>query len=395
MRDICYTGAMEVILLKMGETVLKGLNRPKFEHSLLTRLRTVLTRYGVFEVSASQSAVYAVPKGMCDMDGAYAAAARVFGFSALTRAVCCEKNMDEILRTAVALPGIAGARSFKAEARRADKKFPLKSPQICAMVGEAVAGAHSVPVDVHNPAETVWVAVRDNGAYVHLNPTEGAGGLPAGTAGKAVLLLSGGIDSPVAGWRMARRGLSLLPVYYHSHPHTSEEAKEKVVALARLLAKWCGPMTLRVIRFTEIQEAIRKYCPEDLATVLTRRSMCRVACAVAERNGAGALVTGDSLGQVASQTMEALSVTEQASALPVFRPLTGMDKEEVSRTARRIETFETSILPYEDCCGLFTPRHPQTKPKLNAVLEAERLYNHAELEAATLRDVEKVDIPDC
>jgi thiamine biosynthesis protein ThiI len=383
---------MEIILLKMGEMVLKGLNRSRFESGLLARLRTVLAPHGAFAITSRQSAVYAIPEGGCDMDGAFEAASRVFGFSALCRAIQCEKDIEDVKQKALLLPRLKNARSFKAEARRADKKFPLTSPQICRQVGGFIHETLKLPVDVHTPDEVVWVEIRETAAYVHTRPAEGAGGLPPGTAGKAVLLLSGGIDSPVAGWRMARRGLSLLPVYFHSYPYTSPEAKEKVLTLARVLAGWCGPMTVRVVSFTEIQETIRKHCPDDLATILTRRSMCRAANAIALRNGAGAVITGDCLGQVASQTLEAMAATEEASALPLLRPLIGMDKEEISRTARKIGTFETSILPYEDCCGLFTPRHPQTKPKIEVVLAAEKLYDYAGLEAETLKNVEKVEV---
>lgn len=385
-------GMKEIILLKMGEMVLKGLNRSRFESSLLARLRAVLAPYGSFSVTSRQSAVYAVPNGECDISGAFGAASRVFGFAALSRAIECEKDIADIMQKGISLPALQKARSFKAEARRADKKFPLTSPQICAQVGGFIHETLKLPVDVHTPDEVVWVEVREAAAYVHSRPSEGAGGLPPGTAGKAVLLLSGGIDSPAAGWRMARRGLSLLPVHYHSYPYTSPEAKDKVLSLARILASWCGPMTVRMISLTRIQEAIRKHCPDDLATILTRRSMCRVANAVALRNGADAIVTGDCLGQVASQTLEAMRVTEEASRLPLIRPLIGMDKEEIARLARRIGTFETSILPYEDCCGLFQPRHPQTRPKIEAVLAAEKLYDCPALEAETLLNVEKIDV---
>jgi thiamine biosynthesis protein ThiI len=392
---------MEIILLKMGEMVLKGLNRSRFEASLLSRLRAVLAPHGDFEVTSRQSAVYAgvtldpmsaAAGTVVDMDGAFKAASRVFGFTSLSRAIRCEKDISDIQQKSLLLPGLKTARSFKVEARRADKRFAFTSPQICERVGGFIHETLNIPVDVHTPDEIVWVEVRETAAYVHTRPDEGAGGLPPGTAGKAVLLLSGGIDSPAAGWRMARRGLSLLPVHFYSYPYTSPEAREKVIELARILAAWCGPTVVRVISFTAIQEAIRKHCPDDLATVLARRSMCRIASAVALRNGAGALITGDSLGQVASQTLEALAVTEQASELPVLRPLAGMDKEEVSRTARRIGTFETSILPYEDCCGVFTPRHPQTKPKIETVLAAEKLYDYEALEAETLLNVEKVEV---
>lgn len=384
---------MEIILLKMGEMVLKGLNRSRFEASLLRRLRAVLEPFGPFELTSRQSAVYAVPAGdKCDISGAYAAALKVFGFSAVCRAIRCEKEMESLKQSALLLPELKEAASFKVEARRADKRFPLTSPEICAELGGFLHETLGIPVSVRNPGEIVWAEVRESAAYIHARPAEGAGGLPPGTAGSAALLLSGGIDSPVAGWRMARRGLSLLPIHFESYPYTSPEAREKVITIARILAEWCGRMTVRIISLTAIQEAIRKECPEELATLLTRRSMCRLASSVALRNGAGALVTGDSLGQVASQTTEALAVTEEAASLPVLRPLVGMDKEEVSRTARKIGTFETSILPYEDCCGLFTPRHPQTKPRLEAVKRAEELFDFRTLEAETLKSVTKTDV---
>jgi thiamine biosynthesis protein ThiI len=392
----------KLILLKMGEMVLKGLNRSRFEASLLLRLREVLKPHGSFDIASRQSAVYAVPKGECDMEGAFAAASRVFGFTALSVAIECEKDIDVIQATALQLPGLEKAKSFKAEARRADKQFPFTSPQLCQQVGGFIHERLNLPVDVHNPDEVVWVEIRENAAYLHTRPSPGAGGLPAGTAGKAVLLLSGGIDSPAAGWRMARRGLSLLPVHFYSYPYTSPEAKAKVVELARIMSTWCGRMTVRVVGFTAIQEAIRRHCPDDLATILARRSMYRVASAIARYNRAPAIITGDSLGQVASQTLEALAAVDSSGQLTVdsgqlgscqvLRPLIGMDKEEISQIARRIGTFETSILPYEDCCGVFTPRHPQTKPKLPAVLAAEALYDYETLEAETLLSIEKIEV---
>jgi thiamine biosynthesis protein ThiI len=391
----------QIILLKMGEMVLKGLNRSRFEHSLLMRLRTVLKPYGNFNIVSRQSAVYAVPTGECDIEGAFAAAGRVFGITALSIAIECGKNLQEIMETSLLLQGLKTARSFKVEARRADKAFPLTSPQLCQQVGGFIHERFNLPVDVHNPDETVWVEIRESSAYIHPRPSPGAGGLPPGTAGKAVLLLSGGIDSPVAGWRMARRGLSLLPVHFYSYPYTSPEAKAKVVGLAKIMSTWCGAMTVRVVSFTAIQETIRRNCPDDLATILARRSMYRIAAAIAQRNKAPAIITGDSLGQVASQTLEALAVsaplsrpceTDNGCSVTLLRPLVGMDKEEIAQTARRIGTFETSILPYEDCCGVFTPRHPQTKPKIDKVLAAEALYDYETLEAETLSEVEKIEV---
>lgn len=384
----------EILLLKMGEMVLKGLNRSRFETKMLSSLRTALAPFGSFEIVSRQSAVYAVPQNEgCDMENAAVAAARVFGFVKVSRALRCGQSPEELRAAVSALEGLRRAKTFKAEARRANKTFALTSPQICAMLGETVLEAFPhLSVDVHNPEEIVWTEIREEYAYLHLRPKSGAGGLPAGTAGRAVLLLSGGIDSPVAGWRMARRGLELLPVHFYSYPYTSPEAKDKVLRLAGILSGWTGSLTVRVIPFTKIQEEIRRKAPEDLFTLLMRRSMMRIAAEIACRNDAPAIITGDSLGQVASQTLEALAVTGAASDIQILRPLIGMDKEEVVITARQIGTFETSILPYEDCCGVFTPRHPQTKPRLAKILEAETLCDLLPLEKEALAGVERIPV---
>ena len=385
---------MEVLLLKMGEMVLKGLNRSRFESRLISSLRAALRPCGQFSVESRQSVVYAAPQAPgCDMEGAAAAAGRVFGFANLSRAARCEASMEALRAAIPPLAGLEGVKTFKVEARRADKGFPLTSPEICAALGETVLDAFPhLTVDVKAPDEIVWAEIREGCAYLHLKPRPGAGGLPVGTSGKAVLLLSGGIDSPVAGWRMARRGMELLPVHFYSYPYTSPEAKDKVMKLAHILSGWTGPMTVRAVPFTKIQEQIRRAAPEGMFTLLMRRSMMRIAAEIARRNGAPAIITGDSLGQVASQTLDALSVTGHAAAgMPVLRPLVGMDKEEVVAEARRIGTFETSILPYEDCCGVFTPRHPQTRPKLPRIREAEGLCGLAPLEEEALAGVERND----
>lgn len=382
---------MEMLLIKMGEMVLKGLNRSKFESMLLSDLRTRITPYGEFSIETAQSAVYVTPNSETDIIGAFQASSRVFGIANLSRAYMCAKDIDSIAEAACKIENLYRIKTFKVEARRADKRFPMTSPQICEEIGARLLDAFpNLSVDVHSPEETVWVEIRENRAFVHPKPIQGAGGLPRGTAGKAVLLLSGGIDSPVAGWRMARRGLDLLPVHFYSYPYTSPEARDKVLTLASILAGWTGPLTVRVVPFTAIQEAIRRYTPETLATVLARRSMCRIASAIALASGAGAVVTGDSLGQVASQTLEALSATGSASDVALLRPLIGMDKEEIVVTARRIGTFETSILPYEDCCGIFTPKHPNTKPKIEAIIQAEAQFNYAELEREAVAQIEKI-----
>ena len=385
----------EVFLLKLGELVLKGLNRSRFEEKLVREVVRRVKPFGVFHVESRQSVVTVTPEGETDMDAAFEACARVFGVMTLTRARAVAKDITEIVSAAVEYlyPTLHNARSFKVESRRSDKGFPLTSPEISREVGGALHDAYpNLTVDVHQPEVRVVVEIRDRAAYVHAGPRPGAGGLPSGTAGKAVLLLSGGIDSPVAGYMMAKRGLDIIPVHFYSYPYTSPEALEKVKTLARLLGEWTGPSTLRIVPFTAIQEAIRKQCPEAYATLIMRRFMMDIAGRLAQRLKAPALITGESLGQVASQTMEALTVTEQMSSCPVLRPLIGMDKEEIVTIARKIGTFETSILPYEDCCTVFTPKHPRTKPRLESVLEAESELDREGLIEASIAGIERVKI---
>ena len=383
-----------VILLKMGELVLKGLNRSRFERELLHTAELRVKPFGNFDVRASQSTCYIEPMDeSADINGAFEACSRIFGITALCLAVAAEKDMAAISEIAAKLPGLTSASTFKVEARRADKGFPLKSPEICADVGEHIlSNCPWLTVDVHKPQETVWVEIRERAAYVHLSPTPGAGGLPNGTSGKALLMLSGGIDSPVAGWRMARRGLALSLVHFYSYPYTSPESKEKVFSLARVLARYTGALDMYVVPFTQIQEATRQHCPEDYFTLVMRRSMCRITEVIAKNARCGAIITGESLGQVASQTMEALACTEDAVSLPIFRPLLGMDKEEVVTEARRIGTFDISSLPFEDCCTVFTPRHPKTKPKLDSVINAESAVDWQVLESTAVHETELVKI---
>jgi thiamine biosynthesis protein ThiI len=380
-------------MLKMGEMVLKGLNRARFEQRLLAVIKKRLAPIGAFTVESMQSAVYVTPEGDVSegvMDAALAAMRRVFGLAAVTAAYKTLADMDAMLDAALRLDALKNAKTFKAEARRAVKTFPLTSPQICAKLGEMILDKlPHLSVDVHNPDVTVWVEIREGFAYVHPSSLPGAGGLPSGMGGKAALLLSGGIDSPVAGWRMARRGLELTGVHFESYPFTSPQALEKVFTLAGLLAKWHGEFALFAVPFTEIQKRMRAECPEDYFTILMRRSMYRVTGQIAARHGLSAVVTGESLGQVASQTLESMAVTGQACALPVLRPLVGMDKEEIVTLAREIGTFETSILPYEDCCTVFTPRHPKTKPRLEPVLDAERRGTWKELEQQAAQAAER------
>ena len=365
----------EILLLKLGEVVLKGLNRKSFEDKLLSNIRRRVRHCGNFQVALRQSTIYVEAQGEdCDLEAAYAACRQVFGIATLSRAVPCEKTVEAITETAALYlaDAFAAAKTFKVESKRADKLFPMTSIQLSQAVGGELAERFpKVAVDVHSPDLTVHVEIREKFAYVHGPAVAGAGGLPVGMGGAAVSLLSGGIDSPVSSWMMARRGMQLEMVHFVSPPYTSQQALDKVVELARLLTPYCGRMIVHVIPFTEIQEEIRKRCPEEYFTLIMRRFMMRLAEAVAKRAGAGALITGESLGQVASQTMQALGVTEDVVSLPVLRPLIGMDKVEIIRISREIGTFETSILPYEDCCTVFTPRHPCTKPKLEEVREFE------------------------
>ncbi len=369
----------ELILLKLGEVVLKGLNRHSFEEKLLANIRRRLKNYGSFHIYSKQSAIYVEPeKEDCDIDGAFAACQKVFGLVAVVRAKPCEKDKDAILACAreYLRPQLLAAGSFKVESKRADKTFPMSSIQISQYVGGGLHEAFPhLTVDVHHPELTVVVEIREKAAYVHGSAVPGAGGLPLGMGGTAVSLLSGGIDSPVASWMMAKRGVQLEMGHFYSPPFTSPQALDKVLELARLLVPWCGRLVVHVIPFTEIQETIRRDCPEEYFTLIMRRFMMRCAERVAKRVGAKATVTGECLGQVASQTMEAMASTQDAAALPIFRPVIAMDKEEIVRIARHIGTFETSIQPFEDCCTVFTPRHPRTRPAIADVRQFESVLD--------------------
>ncbi len=362
----------EVILCKYGELVLKGANRLHFESMLLKELRRRATPYGEFSIHYRQSTLYVEPQNeMCDMDGMYEAARRVFGIASVNRAAVCEKTMESILTTAAEyLPGkLSDKRTFKVEAKRADKRFPLTSPEISREVGAAVLTAlPRLRVNVHTPDVTVTVEVREDYAYIHAGQEAGAGGLPLRSSGRGLLLLSGGIDSPVAGCMMAKRGMEIEALHFESFPYTSERAKEKVMTLAEEMCAFCSKIHVHVISLTHIQEELRDKCEEDYFTLLLRIFMMRLAERCAREYRADALITGESLGQVASQTLKAIAVTDSVVNIPVFRPCIGLDKEEIVREARRYGTFETSILPYEDCCTVFTPRHPRTKPKIEDVM---------------------------
>ena len=366
----------EMILCKLGEVVLKGLNRRSFEMKLMSNLRRRTGRFGKFRVYSKQSTIYVEPaEETCDLSGAYAACKQVFGIIAVARALPCAKEKEAILETAKAYLGdaLTAARSFKVESKRADKSFPMSSIQLSQWVGGHLHEAFPhLAVDVHHPELTVYVEVREEAAYVHAPAEPAAGGLPIGMGGRAVSLLSGGIDSPVASYMIAKRGVELEMIHFASPPYTSEQAREKVLQLARELVPWCGRLNVTIIPFAGIQEEIRRNCPEDHFTRIMRRFMMRLADALAKDLNCRALVTGESLGQVASQTMDALAVSGDVTDLPVLRPVIGMDKEEIVRIARHIGTFETSILPYEDCCTVFTPRHPKTRPHVEEVREMEQ-----------------------
>ena len=387
----------ELFLLKMGEIVLKGLNRRRFEERLMGNLQRRLHPYGRFRAISRQSIVYVEPlEETCDLDGAWESMKQLFGIVGLSRAKSCEKNPDAFFQAACAYldEDLKNAKSFKVESKRSDKTFPMTSIELSQYVGGLLSEAYPhLKVDVHNPELIVHLEVRDFAGYVHANPEPGAGGLPVGVGGRAVALLSGGIDSPVACYMMAKRGLALEMVHFFSYPYTSNEAKEKVLELASLLTGYCGRLTVNIVPFTGIQEKLRRSCPEPYFTLAMRRFMMRISEMIADRVGAGALVTGESLGQVASQTMAAMAVTEDVVKKPVFRPLIGMDKEEIVKISRHIGTFDTSILPYEDCCTVFTPRHPRTQPKVSDFDDIETKYDFEGLCQQAFDNIERVQIP--
>ncbi len=387
----------EIILLKLGELVLKGLNRHFFEEQLMANARRRLKAYGEFKVITRQSITYVEPKTEdCDMDGAFRAMKTVFGAAGVCRCRACEKDKEAMLAAIQEFlaEDLSKAKTFKVECKRSDKTFPLNSIQLAQYLGGELDDLYPhLTADMHHPDLTVYVEVRDDHAFVHGNTQPGAGGLPVGMAGRAVSLLSGGIDSPVASWMMAKRGLELDMVHFFSYPYTSEAAKEKVLELAGILTPWTGRLVVHVVPFTAIQEELRRSCPEELFTILMRRFMMRISAQVACRVGAKALITGESLGQVASQTMEAMLCTEAVTQLPVFRPVVGMDKEEIVRISRKIGAFETSILPYEDCCTVFTPKHPKLKPTLEECVRAEEKLDVEGLVKAAVDGVERVFIP--
>jgi len=384
----------DIILLKQGEIVLKGLNRRNFEQKLIGNVIRRVREFGSFKVYALQSTVYVEPEDdSCDMDGAFEALQTVFGVIAITRAAACDKDPDAIAAKAIEYlaEDMRSARSFKVESKRSDKRFPMTSIQLSQHVGGLLSEAFpDTEVDVRSPELTVHVEVRDLAAYVHSTPLPGAGGMPVGSNGRAVTLLSGGIDSPVSSYMIAKRGVHLVPVHFFSYPYTSEAAKEKVLTLAEKLTAYCGKLMVEIVPFTHIQEEIRDKCPEEYFTIIMRRFMMRIAERIANDNGCGAIVTGENLGQVASQTMSAMAVTEAVTDLPVLRPLIGFDKGEIVSLARKIDTFETSILPYEDCCTVFTPRHPKLRPVNAECEEIEKALDIDGLIEEAVKNIERV-----
>ena len=384
----------EIILLKQGEMVLKGLNRRGFEEKMMGNAKRRLKKYGSFKVYTRQSTTYVEPlDDSADFEGAWEAMGKLFGAVGICRARACPKDKDAIVACAVEYLGdkLQAAHSFKVESKRADKTFPMTSIQLSQYVGGELHDRYPhLTADMHHPELTVHVEVRDFDAYIHADPEPGAGGLPVGMGGRALSLLSGGIDSPVSSYMVAKRGVIVDMIHYYSYPYTSPEAKEKVLDLARLLVPYTGKQCVHVVPFTKIQEELRRSCPEELFTILMRRFMMRIACRVAEKNDIHALVTGESVGQVASQTLEAMVCTDAVCTVPVLRPLVGMDKEEIVRVSRKIGTFETSILPYEDCCTVFTPKHPRTKPKLEELEEAEKALDIDRLVDEAVSNIERV-----
>ncbi|MFA7636191.1 MAG: tRNA uracil 4-sulfurtransferase ThiI [Monoglobales bacterium] len=365
----------EIILIKIGELILKGNNRSRFEDRLIMNIKHSLRGIGSYKIWKSQGTMYVQPRDEnSPILPAIEKIKKVFGITQISRAYLADKDMGDIYRVIVEkLAGsLSNGKTFKVEAKRADKRFPLKSPEICRDAGGVILkNFPNLSVDVKNPEITVVVDVRGEYAYIYCDKIPGAGGIPTGMGGKGLLLLSGGIDSPVAGWLMAKRGVELEAINFFSYPYTSERAKEKVIALAEILQEYAGKMPLHIAPFTEIQMEIKDKCPSEQLTIIMRRFMNRISQRVAEKVGAKVLITGESLGQVASQTMQSMVVTSEVATIPILRPLVGLDKVEIISYARRIGSFETSILPYEDCCTLFVPKRPDINPKLDRILESE------------------------
>jgi len=385
----------EVILLKYGEIILKGLNRPVFEDILTKNIKRSLYKLGHFSLTRAQSTICVDGDETFDIDQAVIRLQKVFGIISVARAYVVKKDMASIRLAAVEYlkETLGQVKTFKVDARRSDKRFEMTSPQITADIGGYLLEAFShLKVDLHSPEVVVMVEIRDFAAYIHAGSLRGAGGMPAGSNGRAALLISGGLDSPVAGYMLAKRGVELFAVHFFSPPYTSERAKLKVLDLLQVVSVYSGKISCFIVPFTKIQEAIKANCPEDLFTIIMRRFMMKIANVIAEHQSCSALITGESLGQVASQTMDGIACTDAACNMPVFRPLIGMDKEEIVQISRKIGTYDISIQPFEDCCTVFTPRHPRTKPKLNFVELAESSFDFTKLLEEAVEGTEQISI---
>lgn len=382
----------EIILAKIGETVLKGLNRRNFEDILIRNIKSSIKMLGKFNVYIAQSTIYIEPLSEdIDLSEAEDKISKVFGIASYSRACAVDKNINSIKENARSYlyDELMGVNTFKIESKRADKRFPLKSPEISREVGGYLYESFDhLNVDVHNPDIIITIEIRDKKAYIRGNAKKGAGGLPVGTGGNACVLISGGIDSPVASYMMAKRGVKLTAIHFASPPYTSERAHQKVKDLLKKVSLYSGRIKMITVPFTEIQEAIKDNCEEELFTIIMRRLMMKISEIIAIKENAQALITGESLGQVASQTIKAIYCTDEAASLPVFRPLIGMDKDEIVKYARKIDTFDISIQPYEDCCTVFTPKHPKTRPILEYVKKEERKIDFDALIKKAIQSIE-------
>lgn len=382
-----------LFIVRFGETALKGKNKSYFEKKLVDRVKKILRKFSGVDVYREEGLVFVSANSENSQEELVGEISKVFGISSISPAVETNPNMEDIYETAVNfmmnLIEKESVRTFKVEAKRADKNFPVKSPEIARLVGgEVLKGCKVLKVDVRNPQVCLHVDVRRDKVYIYRKKIQGYGGLPLGTNGKGMLLLSGGIDSPVAGWMMAKRGMSIEAIHFHSYPYTSQRAQEKVEDLARQISIYCGDFKLHIVNLLPVQEEIIKTCPEEETTILVRRFMMKIAEKVGEQTGAKTLITGESLGQVASQTTESIVCTDQSVAMPVLRPLIAMDKVDIMDVAKKIGTYETSILPYEDCCTVFLPKHPVTRPKLESILHSEEKLNVDKLVAEAMKNVQ-------
>lgn len=381
----------EVIMAKYGEIALKGLNKHTFEDLLIKNIKRRLNCFGRFEYTRNQSTIYITPVDEdIDLDAAVKKLSCVFGIAAIQRSMVLPKDWDTIVKEGMPYlePALANAKTFKVDAKRSDKSFPMKTPEIQLELGGAILDAYPhLTVDVHEPEKRVLLEIRDKAAFLNADRIIGACGMPVGSSGRALLLLSGGIDSPVAAYMMAKRGLKVDCIHFQSPPYTSERALMKVETLCEKLVDYCGDIRFYCVPFTEIQEALRDNCPEEYFTIIMRRLMMRIANRICDANDYGAIITGESVAQVASQTLKAIQCTDRVAEYPVFRPVIGMDKKEIVEVARKIDTFETSILPYEDCCTVFTPKHPKTKPLISEAEAAESSYDFAPMIEEAIKNI--------